>query len=55
MPASILHSLMRLLSPMSTVSEAARYAADEVEEEFGDETDVGNNLFIGNSSLCLRP
>lgn len=36
------------------VSEAARYAADEVEEEFGDATDVENNRFIGDSSLCLR-
>jgi len=37
-----------------TVSEAARYAADEVEEEFGYATDVSNNQFIGNSNLCLR-
>lgn len=36
------------------VSEAANYAEDEVEEEFGDATDVANNRFIGNSNLCLR-
>ncbi|MDD3317353.1 MAG: hypothetical protein GX152_10485 [Methanosarcina sp.] len=38
-----------------TVSEAARYAKKQVEKEFGDATDVGNNLFIGNPNLCLRP
>ncbi|MDY9927066.1 hypothetical protein [Methanosarcina sp.] len=37
-----------------TVSEAATYAADEVEEEFEYSTDVDNNRFIGNSNLCLR-
>lgn len=36
------------------VSEAARYAEDEVEDEFGSADDVGNNRFIGNSDLCLR-
>ncbi|WP_406657853.1 hypothetical protein V7O62_04655 [Methanolobus sp. ZRKC2] len=36
------------------VSQAARYAEDEVEDEFGDATDVADNRFIGNSNLCLR-
>ncbi|MDD4690573.1 MAG: hypothetical protein PHE51_12635 [Eubacteriales bacterium] len=36
------------------VSEAARYAGDEVEEEFGSADDVRDSRFIGNSSLCLR-
>ncbi|MDY0130491.1 MAG: hypothetical protein RBR63_09960 [Methanosarcina vacuolata] len=38
-----------------TVSEAANYAAGEVEDEFGNAADVDNNRFIGNSNLCLRP
>ncbi|HJH26989.1 MAG TPA: hypothetical protein C5S37_09535 [Methanophagales archaeon] len=37
------------------VSIAANYAEDKVEEEFGDASDVGNNRFIGDSSLCLAP
>ncbi|AKB55474.1 MULTISPECIES: hypothetical protein [Methanosarcina] len=38
-----------------TVSEAANYARNQVEKEFGDAADVANNRFIGNSNLCLRP
>lgn len=36
------------------VSEAAVYARNQVEKEFGDATDVANYRFIGNSNLCLR-
>jgi len=36
------------------VSTAARYATDQVKEEYGDDTSVADDRFIGDSSLCLR-
>lgn len=36
------------------VSTAARYATDQVKEEYGDDTSVADYRFIGDSSLCLR-
>jgi hypothetical protein len=39
--------------PNVEVCNAADSAEDEVEEEFGNADDVGNNRFLGNSYLCL--
>ncbi|SFM21432.1 hypothetical protein [Methanolobus profundi] len=36
------------------VCDAADYAEDEVEEEFGNADDVGYNRFLGDDNLCLR-